>query len=214
MFDGFSGQQIVIVNGAGYDAWASKLVAANPVSGRKVLTISEMLGKKEGDNPHFWYSAEYITRVVDRIGADLGAQDGAAIYKAVGLKDYFDAVGTIKAKYAGTKVGATESIFAYVAAATLLDLVTPPTYLNAISEGDEPTAADKAIVERQVATRQIKVLVFNSQNSTPEVKALVDKAKANGIPVVEISETMTPASATFQDWQSAQLRSLLRALAS
>ena len=206
--------QYVIVNGAGYDAWASKLVAANPVSGRKVLTISEMLGKKEGDNPHFWYSAEYITRVVDRIGADLGAQDGAAIYKAVGLKDYFDAVGTIKAKYAGTKVGATESIFAYVAAATLLDLVTPPTYLNAISEGDEPTAADKAIVERQVATRQIKVLVFNSQNSTPEVKALVDKAKANGIPVVEISETMTPASATFQDWQSAQLRSLLRALAS
>ena len=206
--------QYVIVNGAGYDAWASKLVAANPVSGRKVLTISEMLGKKEGDNPHFWYSAEYITRVVDRLGADLGAQDGAEIYKTVGLKDYFDAVGTIKAKHAGTKVGATESIFAYVAGSTLLDLITPPTYLNAISEGDEPTAADKATVERQVATRQIKVLVFNSQNSTPEVKALVDKAKANGIPVVEISETMTPASATFQDWQSAQLRSLLRALAS
>ena len=41
---------------------------------------------------------------------------------------------------------------------TLLDLITPPTYLNAISEGDEPTAADKATVERQVATRQIKVL--------------------------------------------------------
>ena len=206
--------QYVIVNGAGYDAWASKLVAANPVGERKVLTVSEMLGKKEGDNPHFWYSAEYVTRVVDRIGADLGAQDGAAIYKAVGLKDYFDTIGTIKAKYAGTKVGATESIFAYVAGSTLLDLVTPPTYLNAISEGDEPTAADKATVERQVATRQIKVLVFNSQNSTPEVKALVDKAKANGIPVVEISETMTPASATFQEWQTAQLRSLLRALAS
>ena len=206
--------QYVIVNGAGYDAWASKLVAANPVSGRKVLTISEMLGKKDGDNPHFWYSAEYVTRVVDRIGADLGAQDGAAIYKAVGLKDYFDTIGTIKAKYAGTRVGATESIFAYVAGSTLLDLVTPPTYLNAISEGDEPTAADKATVERQVATREIKVLVFNSQNSTPEVKALVDKARANGIPVVEITETMTPASATFQDWQTAQLRSLLRALAS
>ena len=206
--------QYVIINGAGYDAWASKLVAANPVSGRKVLTISEMLGKKDGDNPHFWYSAEYVTRVVDRIGADLGAQDGAAIYKAVGLKDYFDTIGTIKAKYAGTRVGATESIFAYVAGSTLLDLVTPPTYLNAISEGDEPTAADKATVERQVATSEIKVLVFNSQNSTPEVKALVDKAKANGIPVVEITETMTPASATFQEWQTAQLRSLLRALAS
>ena len=29
--------QMAIVNGIGYDAWASKLIAANPSSARKVL---------------------------------------------------------------------------------------------------------------------------------------------------------------------------------
>src|SRR5207247_11298219 len=110
--------QYVIVNGAGYDAWATKLLDANPVSGRKVLTISELLGKKEGDNPHFWYSPDYVASVVERIGADLGAADGAARYRDVGLKDYRDTIDAIKQKHGGAKVGATESIFAYAAQAT------------------------------------------------------------------------------------------------
>ena len=41
-----------IVNGVGYDAWAPKLLAANPVAGRVVLTVGDFIGKREGDNPH------------------------------------------------------------------------------------------------------------------------------------------------------------------
>ncbi len=202
----------VIVNGAGYDAWATQLLAANPVSDRKVLTVSELLGKKEGDNPHFWYSPDYVGRVVDRIGSDLGLSDGANQFKSVALMEYHNTIGTIKQRYFGTKVGATESIFAYIAPAAGLDLITPPGYLNAISEGTDPTAADKATVLSQIENREIKVFVFNSQNSTPEVQGLVDKAHAQGIPVVQITETLAPATATFQDWQTAQLKALLQAL--
>jgi zinc/manganese transport system substrate-binding protein len=54
--------------------------------------------------------------------------------------------------------------------------------------------------------------VFNSQNSTPDVLSLVDKAKANGIPVVTVTETLSPANRTFQDWQTGQLKHLLAAL--
>ena len=208
----FATAQYVIVNGAGYDAWATRLLAANPVPSRKVLTISEMLGKKDGDNPHFWYSPGYVMKVVDRIGLDLGAQEGAARYQAQGLKSYLDTIGTIRQKYANTKVGATENVFAYTAEATLLDLITPPGYLKAISEGADPTAADKATVEKQVASAEIRLLIFNSQNSTPEVSGLVAKATARGIPVVRFTETMTPATATFQEWQTAELRALLHAL--
>jgi zinc/manganese transport system substrate-binding protein len=57
-------------------------------------------------------------------------------------------------------------------------------------------------------------LVFNSQNSTPDVQALVDKARAKGIPVSSVTETLEPANLTFQDWQSKQLQSLRDALAS
>jgi zinc/manganese transport system substrate-binding protein len=211
----------VVVNGVGYDAWASKLLAANPVPGRIVLTVGDLVGKKEGDNPHLWYSAAYVELVVDRVASDLGKLDPAHAsyfqqqaenYKAAGLRDYHDAIDAIRHKHAGAKVGASESIFAYLAESTGLDLVTPPGYLNAITAGSDPTAADKANAESQIANRQIKVFVFNSQNSTPEVQGMAGKATAKGIPVVKITETMVPANATFQAWQTAQLQDLLHAL--
>ena len=74
----------VIVNGVGYDGWAIKLLAANPVPGRRILNIGEMLGKKDGDNPHLWYSPEYVGQVVDRIAGDLGqleTSDAAVLYQ-------------------------------------------------------------------------------------------------------------------------------------
>jgi len=213
--------QYVIVNGAGYDAWAPKLIAANPVAGRTVLTIGDLFGKNEGDNPHMWYSPAYVDQVIERIASDLGKIDPADAsafmqqseqYRTIGLKEYHATIGMIKQKYAGTKVGATESIFSYVADGTGLDLVTPYGYLKAISEGTDPSAADKAEVENEIANRQIRIFVFNSQNSTPDIQGLVDRATSAGIPVVKITETLVPANATFQDWQTAQLKDLLHAL--
>jgi zinc/manganese transport system substrate-binding protein len=213
--------QYVIVNGAGYDAWAPKLLDANPASGRTVLTVADLFGKTEGDNPHVWYSRSYVDQIVDRIGSDLAKIDSAdgstitqqaAQYKSAGLKDYHDTIDTIKQKYAGTKVGATESIAAYLTDGTGLTMVTPSSYLKAISEGTDPSASDKAEVQNEIATRSIKIFIFNSQNSTPDIQGLVDKATAQGIPVLKITETLAPATATFQDWQTAQLKDLLRGL--
>ena len=43
--------QMAIVNGIGYDTWASKLLAANPSSGRAVLDVGHLLGDLEiGDH--------------------------------------------------------------------------------------------------------------------------------------------------------------------
>ncbi|MDT5035994.1 MAG: zinc/manganese transport system substrate-binding protein, partial [Micromonosporaceae bacterium] len=77
----------------------------------------------------------------------------------------------------------------------------------------DPTAADKATVDRQIKDKQIRVYVYNSQNATPDVQAQVDAAKKAGIPVSTITETMTPAGASFQDWQVAQLTALKQSLA-
>jgi zinc/manganese transport system substrate-binding protein len=211
----------VIVNGAGYDPWAPKLAAANPVSGRILLDVGILNGVQEGGNPHMWYSPAYVTRVIDRITADLKQLDSAdsayfdqqnTAYKDTSLMEYDHTIAAIKQKYSGVPVGATESIFAYMSPALGLNLITPVEYMKAISEGTDPSAADKATVDQQVASRQIKVLVFNSQNSTPDVQSLVNKARAQTIPVVQITETLSPAGATFQDWQTKQLQALLTAL--
>ena len=66
------------------------------------------------------------------------------------------------------------------------------TFLEAISEGTDPTAADKATIDDQIADKQIKVYVYNSQNSTPDVQHQVSAAKAAGIPVTTVTETLAP----------------------
>ncbi len=62
--------QEVIVNGLGYDAWASQLVAADQVEGQRVLDVGHLLGLADGVNPHRWYFPTDVERVVDRITAD------------------------------------------------------------------------------------------------------------------------------------------------
>ena len=211
----------VIANGAGYDPWVQRLVDANPVSGRKLLVVADLVGAKAGDNPHLWYSPADVQLFVNQVATDLGSLESAdaeyfatraQTYLTADLNAYHAVMTVIKQKYAGTKVGATESIFVYMAAALGLNLVTPAGYMKSISEGQDPSAADKAEVERQLATKEVKVFVVNAQNSTPDVQGLVAKARANGIAVTTITETLTPSGATFQDWQAHQLQDLLRSL--
>ena len=214
--------QYAIVDGAGYDPWAPKLIAANPSTGRKTLTVADLAGRHEGDNPHMWYDPTIVGQVIDRITSDLKALDPTdagyfdqqrATFTSVAMKPYNDLRASIKAAYAGVPVGATESIFVDLARDLGLNLITPYEYMKAISEGNDPSAADKVTFDAQITGKQIKVLVFNSQNSTPDLQALVDKAHAGGIPVVPITETLDPAGATFQAWQSRQLAALQAALA-
>jgi zinc/manganese transport system substrate-binding protein len=217
-----AGAQLVIVNGIGYDPWAQKLIAANPVSGRIVLNVGDLLGVKAGGNPHRWYSPGNVQRVIGEIvrdyrkldptDADYFAQQRSR-FERPGLARYKQLIATIRGKYRGIPVGASESIFAPLAQALGLRLLTPPSYLNAISEGTEPTAADKTTIDDQIAARRIKVWVYNSQNSTPDVKRITDAARKKGIRITTITETLMPPSASFQAWQSRQLESLAAALA-
>lgn len=217
-----AGAQLVIENGIGYDPWAEKLIAANPVSGRIVLDAGDLLGIKPGGNPHRWYSPHDVQRMIDAIVRDFAKLEPKnssyfarqkTRFEASGLAQYKGLIATIKRKFHGVPVGASESIFAPLAQSLGLRLLTPPTFLKAISEGADPTAADKTTIDRQVAGKQIKVWVFNSQNSTPDVKRVTEAASRRGIPVTTITETLVPASASFQDWQSRQLRALAAALA-
>ena len=212
----------VIFNGVGYDPWVSQLLDANPVNGRRELEIGKFLGHQEGDNPHFWYNPDYVTQVANQITADLKHLDAADTsyfdqqkqqFLTTGLQNYHNLINTIKQKYQGTPVGATESIFEYLSPALGLNLITPPDFMKAISEGTEPTAEDKATFDQQVTQKLIKVFVYNKQNATPDTDALKAKAQQEGIPIVAITETLDPGTASFQEWQSAQLQSLAQALA-
>ena len=213
--------QYVIMNGIGYDAWVQKLLDANPNGGRQVLNVGDLLGLKAGANPHQWYSPTSVRRFITRVSADLAKLDPShraayeqrrAAYESTGLRDYNRLLAEIKRRFGGTAIGATESIVAPWADGLGLRLITPKKFLDAVAEGNDPTRADKATVDAQIADRKIKVLVYNSQNATPDVKRLVDAARREHIPVTTVTETLVPEGATFQAWQVRELQSLLGAL--
>jgi zinc/manganese transport system substrate-binding protein len=216
-----AGAQMAIVNGIGYDQWATKLLDANPSSGRTVLTVGDLLGLKDGDNPHQWYSPASVQKVIEQITADYKHVDpGHAAYfdaqrrrfETTGLGSYHRLIDQIRSRYAGTPVGASESIFEPLAPALGLKLITPRGFMDGIAEGTEPTPADKATADRQLADHQIKLWVYNSQNATPDVQRLNDAAKGAGIPIATVTETMTPEGASFQAWMTRELEGLAAAL--
>jgi zinc/manganese transport system substrate-binding protein len=214
--------QYVIINGIGYDPWAPKLVDANPSDKRTVLTVGDLVGIKEGGNPHRWYSPDDVHKVIARITEDYKKIDPAdaayfdqqkQTFESQTLSKYNSLISDIKSKYAGTPIGASESIVAPLADGLGLKMLTPESFLNAISEGAEPTAQDKTTIDAQIKNKQIKVYIYNSQNSTPDVQAQVNAAKAAGIEVATVTETPNPPDASFQDWQATQLATIQQALA-
>ena len=212
----FATADYVIVNGAGYDDWGQKLLSGNPSQSRKVFTVADLLNKKAGDNPHFWYNPDWVDRVADRITADYQAMDSAdsgyfaqqrqALASA--LKPYHDAIARIRSNFKDVPVGSTESIFVYMAQALGVNLISPPEFMQAISEGNDPPAQTVAEFQNQISNHQIRALVYNTQTSTPITENLKQMATKNGIPIIGISETIEPPTASFQDWQTKQLNSL------
>jgi zinc/manganese transport system substrate-binding protein len=216
----FATADYVILNGAGYDDWGSKLLSANPAQNRRVFVVADLLHKKAGDNPHFWYNPDWVEQVADHITADYKAIDSAdaayfdqqrAAFR-VALQPYHDRIAKIKASFGGTPVGATESIFVYMSQALGLNLISPPEFMNALAEGNDPPAQTVAEFQNLITGKKIKVLVYNVQTSTSITENLKLMAAQNGIPVVGVSETLQPVDATFQEWQDAQLVTLQNAL--
>lgn len=212
---------LVIATGIGYDPWVQRLLNANPTPGRVVLNVGQLFGLKDGDNPHRWYDPAEVERVASTITADLQRLDPKHAgryarnheeFETSGLAAYHRLIATIKRRYAGTPVGASESIFALLAPSLGLDLITPPGFMKAISEGTDVTAQDTLTTQKQISEHRIKVWIYDSQNATPAIQRLNALARRNGIPIATVTETLTPAGASFQQWQVGQLQRLEQAL--
>lgn len=210
----------VILNGVGYDSWANKLLAANPNSARKVVTVGDLFNKKVGDNPHLWYNPSYVNVTIKQVTHDLIALDpknkdyyNLNYRKLVSrLQVYQDRIKSIKEHYSGVKVAATEDIFYYLAEASGLDLVSPPAFTEAVAEGNDPPASSIVQFEQQLSSGEVKVLVYNEQTVTPLTTSVRAMAAKDNIPIVGITETIQPPNMSFENWMNKELIKLQSAL--
>jgi zinc/manganese transport system substrate-binding protein len=216
-----AGANMAIVNGIGYDNWAPKLLQASTSSARLVLTVGDLLGLGQGENPHQWYSPRSVHRVVAQIVADYDRLEPSAtayfaerehLFLTRDLARYDALRSEIRRRYAGVAVGYSESIFQPLGADLGLKLLTPYSFAKAVAEGTDVTARDKQTVDTQARKRLIKIWVFNSQNVTPDVQRVNAIAHQEKIPIATVTETLSPASDSFEQWQVSELEELARAL--
>jgi len=216
----FATAKYVILNGAGYDSWGDSLLSASPKDSRKLLVVAKLLGKKDGDNPHFWYSPDYVNRVIAEMESDLISVDPKdtayfqAQYKTLqsSLVEYQNRIANIKHAFGGTKVASTESIFAYLADAAGLNLISPLEFIDAVAEGNDPPISSLVKFETQVKDHEPRVLVYNEQTVTPLTENIKKLAAEASIPTIGVTETIQPPDVTFQEWMNAQLLQLQNAL--
>ena len=122
-------------------------------------------------------------------------------------------IATIRARYSHAPVAYTERVPGYLLAAAGLDVVTPPGFARAIEDGNEPSAADADRMQQLVSRHGIAVLLYNAQATSAASSRIRADARAAGIPIVAVTETMPPTAASYQAWQLDQARALLAALA-
>ncbi|MCM2532591.1 zinc ABC transporter substrate-binding protein [Neobacillus pocheonensis] len=214
-----SNAQLIVYNGVGYDAWMDKLISADSSSKSKSITkvADDVLGKKEGDNEHVWYNPDTMPKLANKIADDLAKLDPSqaeTFHKnaqtfIASLAPLQEKVQKLK-QTSGVKIDVSEPVFDYMASAINLS-VNDAKFSKAIDEGTDPSAADVAQLQSDIKGRNVKVFVYNRQNSSPTVDNLVKLAKSSGIPVVEVTET-EPKGKTYLQWMNDQLDQLAKAL--
>jgi zinc/manganese transport system substrate-binding protein len=216
-----SGATFVIENGAGYDDFINRLLSTNPQPSRDVLNIAATVGATGSKvNPHFWYSPAYVTAAARAIETRLAAHDSgdAAALQAnlstflAGYQPYIDTLTTIRSRYANSPIAYTERVPGYLVETAGLRLATPASFAQAVEDGNDPSPSDTAAMDTAISGKQVKVLLYNSQVTSPATQRVKDLASASGVPVVGVAETIPASEPTFQKWQLDQARSILAAL--
>jgi len=210
--------KLVIYNGADYDPWAAKLVSASRSRSREVIEVARLLHNVPGANPHVWYDTATVSALAAALSARLGRLDAEHGPDYAGRLATFEAamaklrekIASMQAKYAGTAVTATEPVFDYMADALGLKMRNGRFQL-AVMNGTEPSAASIAAFERDLRTRTVKVLLYNTQTGHALAERMRAIARESGVPIVSVTET-EPEGQRYQEWMASQLDALDRAL--
>ena len=209
--------QVVVSNGADYDPWIDKLLAA-AATHPKTIVAADLLGKKSGDNPHLWYNPATFPAVAKALAADLSALDPAHKADYAANLEAFDAsfekaiadVAEIKREHAGMKVTATEPVFGYMASALGFDMLNYPFQVATMNNA-EPSPSEVVAFEKSLTDGDAKILFYNGQVTDKTTERLLAIAKAHKVIVVGVTET-EPKGVTIQSWFSGQLAEIKKDL--
>lgn len=202
---------IIVANGLGYDSWMNKL--ASSVSKKPVLVGEDLMGLKKVDNPHIWYDLDMPTKYVNYLVKRLSRLDKkhAAYFKENGDK-YLAKIAKVKqiAKSADKKnnkpVFVSEPVFDYGLEEAGYK-IGDKEFEEAIENGTDPSPKTINKMTNEIKDKKIAFFVNNTQASSSTVKTFVKLAKENGVPVLNVRETI-PNHMTYLDWMRENYQNL------
>ncbi|MEU0218640.1 zinc ABC transporter substrate-binding protein [Streptomyces sp. NPDC006265] len=216
--------KVVIENGGGYDDFVDHMLNSGHNDSAQVINAVDVSGKTapEGGelNEHVWYDFPTVAKVADRISTALAKADpgdatafekNTTAFKAK-LAPLEAEEAQIKRAHGGDSVAITEPVPLYMIEASGLVNRTPAEFSEAIEEGDD---VSPRVLQKSLALfdgRKVKALISNEQTSGPQTVKAEAAAKAAGIPVVPVTETL-PKGKDYLGWMTANLDALASALA-
>jgi len=209
---------IAVCNGADYDPWMTKLIAASPSPSRKLINVAELVHRKAGDNPHLWYDPLTMPAYAKALTAMLAARDPEhrdeyqqrLVAFLASLHPLETKIADLRTRYAGIAVTATEPVFGYMATALGFTMRNERFQL-AMMNDTEPRMSDVAAFESDLKQHAVRLLIYNSQAAGKTAQRMVGIARQAQIPVVGVTET-EPAGQTWQGWMMGQLDAVAQAM--
>jgi len=231
---------LIIENGAGYDAFMDALIEASGTDAA-VITAAELSPAWPGDedhdhqadegdhehdhvegfNEHVWYDPATMSALAGEIAQELSEldPDHAAQYEenaatfAAGVDGLTAAIAEVAASAGGAGVFVTEPAPVYlVTAAGLIDL-TPAAFSEAVEQGQDVPPATLLSALDLLRSGDVQVLIANAQTGGAETTQVIDEAETQGIALLEFTETL-PDGEDYLQWMQQNIDDLAAALAS
>ena len=210
--------QVIIVNGAGYDAWAVK---AAQTANATIVNAAEVGGVNDGENPHVWFSADVRKAVAQAITEAYEQADAAKKHDFDKMNDQWTAeennveskIAEVKQKTDGLAYAATESVASYLAEDMGLADATPSGYARATANESEPTPTDIKQFTDALKAGEIKLLVVNTQEESELTGKITDAAKSVEVPMVELTEQMPEQYDSLTAWMEGLVDAFSQAIA-
>jgi zinc/manganese transport system substrate-binding protein len=202
--------QIIIYNGANYDAWMEPMLKLQKKS--IIINVANLMHlNKPNINPHIWYKPETMPELAVYLTDLLVKMDEAhKIDYTNNLAKFLqdnkkvqDKIKLLKLKYANINVTATEPVFNYMTDAIGLKM-QGLDFQWKIMNNTEPSPKMYASFLNSLNNHTVSVLFYNKQVVSDTTKRILTIAHNNHIPVVGVTETM-PANISVNTWLLQQL---------
>ncbi len=212
--------RLLVCVGGGLEPWAELAVRNREKEGRPVLVVSRGEALTGGD-PHIWLDFTRDLKIVDAVRAALVAIDppGAETYRR-NAEAYKEKLRALDSRYktglsnCANRVLVTggHAAFGYLAARYGLTQVS----LYGLSPDSEPTPRHLIEVTREVKSRNIKAIFFETTVNPALARVLAKETGAEALPLndgANLSPEQAASGTTFLQVMDRNLENLRRGLA-